>query len=75
VVDSVENEHQAAWVDTTPAIIINIQRQPGTNIIGVVDTVTTLLPHIKDSLPAGVETERSDGPYNDDSRVRRGRGI
>ncbi len=55
VVDSVENTHQAAWVDTTPAIIVNIQRQPGTNIIGVVDTVTTLLPRIKDSLPAGVD--------------------
>ena len=55
VIDSVENTHQAAWVNTTPAIIVNIQRQPGTNIIGVVDTVTTLLPRIKDSLPAGVD--------------------
>jgi multidrug efflux pump len=57
VVDSVENTHQAAWVDKTPAIIVNIQRQPGTNIIGVVDTVTELLPHIKDSLPAGVNLD------------------
>jgi multidrug efflux pump len=55
VIDSVENTRQAAWVDTTPAIVINIQRQPGTNIIGVVDTVTSLLPHIKDSMPAGVD--------------------
>ena len=57
VVDSVENTHQAAWVDTTPAIIINIQRQPGTNIIGVVDTVTTLLGTIRNALPAGVNLD------------------
>ena len=43
--------------NTTPAIIVNIQRQPGTNIIGVVDTVQALLPQIKASLPEGVDMQ------------------
>lgn len=57
IVDSAEDVHQAAWVGTTPAIVLNIQRQPGTNIIGVVDTVQALLPQIKASLPEGVNLQ------------------
>jgi multidrug efflux pump len=51
VVDGVENSKLAAWVNDDRAIVLNIQRQPGTNIISVVDTVQALLPQIKASLP------------------------
>jgi multidrug efflux pump len=54
VIDGVENTKQKAWVGENPAIILNIQRQPGTNIIGVVDTVTALLPQIQASMPESV---------------------
>ena len=47
VVDGVENTRLAAWVNEDPAIVLNIQRQPGTNIISVVDTVQALLPQIE----------------------------
>ena len=55
VIDSAENVRQAAWMNTEPAIIVNVQRQPGTNIIKVVDRVKALLPKLKASLPAAVE--------------------
>ena len=55
VTDGAENERQAAWVDETPAVIVNIQRQPGANIIAVVDGVKELLPRLKSSLPGGVD--------------------
>ncbi len=53
--DDVENARLAAWKNTTPAVILNIQRQPGANIIAVVDRVKALLPQLKASLPAAVE--------------------
>ncbi len=55
VVDGVENVKQAAWMNTKPAVIVNIQRQPGANIITVVDRVKQLLPQLKASLPSSVE--------------------
>jgi len=55
VVNAPENTEQAAWVGPNQAIVLNIQRQPGTNIIGVVDTIQALLPQIRASLPAGVD--------------------
>ncbi len=54
VIDGAENTKLAAWVNENPAIILNIQRQPGTNIISVVDTVKGLLPQIEASLPVGI---------------------
>jgi multidrug efflux pump len=54
VLDGAENILQAAWMNTTPAVILNIQRQPGTNIIGVVDRVNALLPRLQASLPSSV---------------------
>ncbi len=57
VIDGTENTKQAAWVDKNPAIILNIQRQPGTNIIGVVNTVQKLLPQIQQSLPESVHLQ------------------
>src|SRR5690349_6550375 len=54
VVDSVENDQQAAWMNKTPAVIMNVQRQPGANIISVVDRITALLPQLKATLPPSV---------------------
>jgi len=55
VIDSAENLRQAAWVNTTPAVILNIQRQPGANIISVVDSITQVLPMLKSTLPKSVD--------------------
>jgi len=55
VVDGAENVRQAAWMNDRPAVIVNIQRQPGANIIDVVDSVKALLPQIEASLPAAVQ--------------------
>ena len=55
VFDGVENDRQAAWTNRAPAVLLNIQRQPGANIIAVVDRVKELLPQLRASLPASVE--------------------
>ena len=55
VIDGAENTKQRAWVNTTPAIILNIQRQPGTNIIEVVNTIQALLPQMQASLGDAVK--------------------
>jgi multidrug efflux pump len=57
VVDSTENNLEAAWANKTPAIILNIQRQPGANIIGVVDRINALLPKLRQTLPASIKIE------------------
>jgi multidrug efflux pump len=54
VVDDVENVRQAAWMDNTPAVILNIQRQPGANIITVVDRIKALLPQLTSTLPSSI---------------------
>jgi multidrug efflux pump len=54
VIDDVENYKLAAWMNETPAVIVNIQRQPGANIIQVVDRIQKLLPQLKSNLPAAV---------------------
>jgi len=56
VVDEAENVRLAAWMNETPAVIVNIQRQPGANIIDVVDRVKKLLPTLRASLPSAIET-------------------
>ncbi len=55
VVDGAQNSKLAAWINTTPAIIVNIQRQPSANVIGVVDGIKQLLPALTASLPAGID--------------------
>ena len=55
VVDGAENNLQAAWMNTKPAVILNIQRQPGTNIIGVANRVKDLLPRLQASLPSSIQ--------------------
>jgi len=57
VIDGAENTKLAAWVNTDRAIVLNIQRQPGTNIISVVNTVEALLPQIEASLPQGINVQ------------------
>ena len=54
VTDGVENIMQAAWMNLDPAVIMNIQRQPGANIISVVDRIKKLLPQLQAGLPAAV---------------------
>ena len=55
VVDAAENVKQAAWINEQPAVIVNIQRQPGANIIQVVDSIQKLLPVLQTTLPAAVK--------------------
>jgi multidrug efflux pump len=55
VIDDAENVKQAAWMNDTPAVIVNIQRQPGSNVIEVVDRVKKLLPQLQSSLPSAVQ--------------------
>ena len=50
-----ENERQAAWMNKTPAIILNIQRQPGANTIAVVKAIKQILPQLETNLPASVQ--------------------
>jgi len=54
ITDDAENVRQAAWMNDIPAVIVNIKRQPGANIITVVDRVKTLLPQLTTSLPSSV---------------------
>ena len=55
--DDAENVRQAAWKNETPAVIVNIQRQPGANIISVVDSIHTLMPLLTGTLPQDVKVE------------------
>jgi len=55
--DDVENVRQAAWMNDTPAVIVNIQRQPGANVIAVVDRIKALLDQLKKSLPSSVQVK------------------
>ncbi len=55
VIDDVENVKQAAWMNDVPAVIVNIQRQPGANIIEVVDRIKALLPQLQTTLPSSIE--------------------
>jgi multidrug efflux pump len=54
VIDGTENLNQAAWMNTTNAIILNVQRQPGANIIQVVDRIKAKLPQLRATLPPAV---------------------
>src|SRR6202171_3604334 len=55
IVDGVENTNQAAWMNKTPAVIINVQRQPGGNTISVVKRIKALLPQLEANLPKGID--------------------
>jgi multidrug efflux pump len=55
VVQSAENNQLSSWMNTTPAILLNVQRQPGANVIAVVDAIKQILPQIEAGLPAAVQ--------------------
>ena len=55
VVQGAENTRLAAWANKTPAVILNIQRQPGANVIQVVDQIKKLLPQMTATLPPSIE--------------------
>jgi multidrug efflux pump len=55
VVNGAENTRLGAWANITPAVILNVQRQPGANVIAVVDNIKTLLPQLQSTLPAAVD--------------------
>ena len=55
VVDGIENNKQAAWMNETPAVIVNIQRQPGANTISVVKAIKAILPQLEVNLPASIK--------------------
>ncbi|WP_093451378.1 efflux RND transporter permease subunit [Sphingomonas sp. YR710] len=65
IVDSSENMRLGAWMNRTPAIIVDVQRQPGANVIGTVDTIKATLPDLERQLPADVHvtllTDRTAG--------------
>ena len=75
VIDDIENIRQAAWMNETPAVIVNIQRQPGANIISVVDRIKQLLPQLTATLPAVGPGEHPDRPHQHHPRLRRGRAV
>ncbi len=54
VIDGVENDSLAGWANQTRAVILNVQRQPGANVIAVADRVKALLPQLQASLPQGL---------------------
>jgi len=69
--EAAENVRLAAWKDTTPAVILNIQRQPGANVIAVVDGIKRLLPQLQAALPSAVDvTVLSDRTTTIRSSVR-----
>ncbi len=55
VVDGAQNDKLGAWMNETPAIILNIQRQPGANVISVVEGIKSLLPQLQATLPAAID--------------------
>jgi len=55
IVDGIENKYQAAWMNKMPAVIVNVQRQPGGNTISVVKRIKALLPQLEANLPKGID--------------------
>ena len=64
-----ENTKLGAWMNTTPAVILNVQRQPGANVIEVVDRIKALLPQLQATLPAAVDVARADRPHDHHPRL------
>jgi hypothetical protein len=75
VVDGIENGELSAWMNKTPAVIVNIQRQPGANIIDVVDKIKALLPKLRATIPPIIKISVLDRPDHDGSGLGLRRGI
>lgn len=61
VVDGIENNNLAAWMNLEPAVILNIQRQPGANTINVVKSMKAILPQLEANLPASIRITQLTG--------------
>jgi multidrug efflux pump len=57
IVDAAENNRLSAWAGTTPGVILNVQRQPGANVIDTVDRIKALLPQLQATLPASLDVQ------------------
>ncbi len=55
IVNGVENNNLSAWMNQTPAVIVNVQRQPGANTISVVKSIKQLMPQLEANLPTGIQ--------------------
>ena len=55
--ESAENTKLGGWMNKTPALIVNVQRQPGANVVDVVNRIQAMMPELKSSLPAGVDVD------------------
>src|SRR6202041_1018290 len=55
IVNGVDDNSQAAWMNQTPAVILNVQRQPGANTVSVVKSIKKLIPQLKANLPTGIQ--------------------
>ena len=76
IVDDAENVRQAAWMNETPAVILNIQRQPGANIIAVVDRIKALLPQLTaHRCPLRCKVTRPHRSHDHDSRLGERRAV
>jgi multidrug efflux pump subunit AcrB len=75
VVDGIENNKQAAWMNQTPAVILNIQRQPGANTISVVKAIKAILPQLEVNLPAGDSGDAAHRSDHRDQRLGRRRRV
>ena len=73
--DDVENLRQAAWMNDVPSVIVNIQRQPGANVIAVVDRIKALLDSAQKLAPVLRPGHHSDRPDHDHSRLGCRRGV
>ena len=62
VIDSVQNDKTASWFNGVRAIVLAIQKQPGTNTVAVVDNIKRLLPRLEDHIPAAVRIDTLDDP-------------
>ncbi len=75
LIEAPENTKLGAWMNNTAALIINVQRQPGANVVDVVDEINAMLPALKATLPAGVEVTPLTESHDDDPRVHQGCAI
>ena len=75
VVDGPENTGIGAWVDQDQGIILNVQRQPGANVIAVAQSIKDLLPTLQAGLPASVHATHRERPHRDHPRLGRRRRV
>ncbi len=75
VIDGAEDENLAAWMNDTPAVLLNIQRQPGANVIQVADRVKRLLPTVAEHIAFSRAHTNPDRPHHHHSQLGRGCSV